>query len=130
VILAVNTDEPAMSDEKVEAAFAQAHMTIPIVRDAARLAEKVFVAPGESLALPTMVVLGPDGTVQEYHLGYDAQLAETLPKKIDQLLAGGNLAQAELDHHAEEQAEYDKQLAEVTVDAGATPADGAAAPGP
>ena len=109
---------------KGRGSFAQAHLTIPIVRDAAAIGRKSVCAPGDSLALPTMVVLGPDGTVQEYHLGYDAQLAETLPKKIDQLLAGGNLAQDELDHHAQEQAEYDKQLAEVTVDAGATPADG------
>ncbi len=102
-ILAVDTDDPAVSDEKVRLSFAQAKLNLPIARDQQQLAEKIFSAPGKSLALPTMIVLGADGTIQDYHLGYDQHLAETLPRKIDQLLAGENLAQKELESHEQEQ---------------------------
>ena len=114
-ILAVNTDDPAVSDEKVRKSFEEAHLSIPIVRDQQQMAEKIFNPPGQSMALPTMVVLGMDGSIQYYHLGYDAELAETLPKKIDELLAGAIGRACRQD--AREQQEYDKQLADVTIEA-------------
>ncbi len=115
-ILAVNTDEPTVSDEKVWRSFADNRLSIPIVRDQQQLAGKIFVPPGDSLKLPTMLILGPDGSIQEYHLGYDPNLAQTLPKKIEQLLAGANLARQELDRYAQEKREYEEQLSAATVD--------------
>jgi thiol-disulfide isomerase/thioredoxin len=114
VILAVNKDEPTVSNVDVEQAFTQRKLGIPIVRDQQQIADKVFSLEG----LPTMVVLGRDGTVQEYHVGFDAKLAETLPAKLEKLLAGENLAQHELDAHDQEQKAFQARLAEVVVEGG------------
>jgi thiol-disulfide isomerase/thioredoxin/outer membrane lipoprotein-sorting protein len=114
VFLAVCRDEPAVTDQRVRLAFENHKLTIPIVRDLQEITEKVFSAPN----LPTMVVLGGDGSIQDYHVGYDAQLAETLPQKLDKLLAGENLAKQELETYQREQKEYEQRLAEAV--AGAT----------
>lgn len=112
-ILAVCTDETAVSDEKVRQAFDKQKLTIPIVRDLARHTDKAFQVRG----LPTSVVLGPDGTVQDYHVGFDAKLGETLPAKIEKLLAGENLAQQELEAYEKEKQAFEAKLAEALVDA-------------
>jgi hypothetical protein len=113
VFLAVCKDETAVSDEKVRATFIEHKLTIPIVRDLQQVSDQVF----QVQALPTSVLLGADGSVQDYHVGFDAQLAHTLPKKIDSLLAGENLAQQEIDAYQQERAEFEKRLSEVLVDA-------------
>jgi thiol-disulfide isomerase/thioredoxin len=110
-ILAVNKDAPAMSDAKVRQAFENAQLTIPVVRDAAQITDKVFAIQ----VLPTMVVLGTDGTVQDYRVGYDAELATTLPAKIEKLLAGENLAQQQLAEYQQALEEYDQQLQKALV---------------
>ncbi|MBI3839603.1 MAG: redoxin domain-containing protein [Planctomycetia bacterium] len=112
VILAVNKDEPTVSDAAVQGSFDKASLHIPIVRDQQKLTDRVFQAEN----LPTMVILGADGTVQVYHMGYDANLAETLPKKIKRLLAGENLAKEEIGQYEQEQKEYEQKLSEALVD--------------
>ena len=107
-ILAVNTDEVTVSDEKVRQAFETAKLTIPIVRDTQRAASEVFQVQG----LPTMVILGAEGSVEDYHVGYDANLANTLPKKLERLLAGESLAKEELEKYESSLAEYEAQEAE------------------
>lgn len=118
VILAVCTDELAVSDAKVREAFEKQKLTIPIVRDLARQSEKAFDVRG----LPTSVVIGSDGTIQDYHVGYDAKLAETLPPKLEKLLAGENLARQELEAYEKEKQAFEARLADVLVDR-AAPAD-------
>jgi thiol-disulfide isomerase/thioredoxin len=110
-ILAVNTDDVTVSDEKVRESFDKAKLTIPIVRDTKQAAEGAFKVQG----LPTMVVLGADGSIQAYHIGYDPKLAETLPVQINRLLAGENLAQEELDKYQKAVKEYQQQEADALV---------------
>lgn len=117
VFLAVNKDDLAVSNAKVEQAFQQHNLTIPIVRDSEQISEKVFHLQG----LPTMIVLGSDGTIQDYHVGYDPKLTETLPAKLKQLLAGENLAQQELDAYEQERQAYEERLTEVMLDVGELP---------
>ncbi len=121
VILAVSRDEATITDATLRDAFNAAHVTVPIVRDAQQTSEKVL----QVQVLPTMVVLGIDGTVQVFQMGYEPELAETLPKKIDELLGGANLAQQELDRYQEAlkayDAELDKELAHA--DSGEGPAE-------
>ncbi len=115
MILAVNQDEPSVSDEQVRQSFEKKHLTIPIVRDPQQAGGKVLHVEG----LPTMVVLGPNGAIEDYHVGYDAQLTETLPPKLKKLLDGGSLATEELEKYEQARKAYDEQLAEATVkDAG------------
>lgn len=117
VILAVNKDDPAISNAKVEESFARHNLTIPIVRDQQQIAERVFQLQG----LPTMVVLGRDGTIQDYHVGYDPQMASTLTAKLERLLAGENLAQGQLDAYDQEKQAYEERLSEVLVESGESP---------
>jgi thiol-disulfide isomerase/thioredoxin len=112
LIVAVNTDEPAVSDARVRESFDSARLTIPIVRDASRLVNKVF----QVQVVPTLVVLGADGTVQVYQVGYDEQLAETLPKKLDLLLAGEDVAGPQLEAYRRTQQEYDRRVTESLAD--------------
>jgi thiol-disulfide isomerase/thioredoxin len=112
VFLAVNKDDPAVSNAAVEQAFTKHNLTVPIVRDLEQIAERVFRLEG----LPTMIVLGRDGTIQDYHVGYDARLAETLPGKLDRLLAADNLAQEVLDAFEQEKQAYESRLAEVQLE--------------
>ncbi len=115
VILAVDTDAPTVSDEEVRQSFEKAKLTIPIARDQREFNTKVFKVQG----LPTMVILGADGTIEDVHVGYDAQLAETLPKKLQRLLAGESMAKEELAKYEQARKEYEQQLSESLVtDAG------------
>jgi thiol-disulfide isomerase/thioredoxin len=111
-ILAVNQDEPAVSDAQVRTSFSSAQLSIPIVRDTQQQGTKVFRVE----VLPTMIIMGADGTVQEYNVGYDPLLAESLPRKIEKLLAGENLAKATIEAHERAQKEYDERLQEALVD--------------
>ncbi|HEX3727630.1 MAG TPA: redoxin domain-containing protein [Pirellulales bacterium] len=111
-ILAVNEDDPNISDEQVRASFEKAQLTIPIVRDSQKMADKVLHVEG----LPTMVILGADGTVQDYHVGFDPNLEVTLSEKLKRLAAGENLAKEELENYEQQRKEYDAQLAAAAAD--------------
>jgi thiol-disulfide isomerase/thioredoxin len=112
VFLAVSKDETSVSNAAVEEAFKKHNLTIPIVRDQDQITDRVFELQG----LPTTIVIGKDGTVQDYHVGYDPSLPDTLPGKLDKLLAGENIAQPELDAYEQQKAEYEKRLSEVLVE--------------
>jgi thiol-disulfide isomerase/thioredoxin len=122
VFLAVSRDDLAVSNANVEQAFRKHNLTIPIVRDQEQVAERVFHLEG----LPTTIVLGRDGSIQDYHVGYDPKLAQTLPAKLERLLAGDNLAQQELDAYDREQEAYSERLAEVIFDPADLPSGAAA----
>jgi thiol-disulfide isomerase/thioredoxin len=114
LIVAVDTDEVTTSDASVRESFEKAKLTIPIARDTKQFNSEVFKVEG----LPSMVVLGTDGTVQAYHRGFDPKLAETLPLEIKRLLAGENLAQEELDKHQKALKEYQDEEAKALVAGG------------
>jgi thiol-disulfide isomerase/thioredoxin len=112
VFLAVSKDDLAVTNAAVEEAFKKHNLTVPIARDQEQLTDKLFQLEG----LPTTIVLGRDGTVQDYHIGYDAQLADKLPAKLEKLLAGENLAQPELDAYELEKKEFEARLSEVLIE--------------
>ena len=80
------------------------------------------VAAGSALEL-LVTVLGADGKVEDFHVGYDAKLAETLPAKLNRLLAGESLAKEELDKYEAALKAYQQQENDARVaDAGQTTA--------
>ena len=87
--LTVDTDEASISNKSLLGAFDKEKLTLPIVRDPQHFAKEAFKLE----ACPTTIVLGPNGTIQDYKLGLERDQAEALPKKIDQLLSGSDLAQ-------------------------------------
>ncbi|HTU26584.1 MAG TPA: redoxin domain-containing protein, partial [Pirellulales bacterium] len=110
-ILAVDNDPAEVSNKSIENAFTVRGLTIPVVRDPDRFSESVFKTPG----FPSMIVLGSDGTVQYYDVGYKPNLAEALPKLLDKLLAGENVADQTLAEYRKVRADFERQLAEATV---------------
>jgi len=110
-IMAVNTDTPDVSDETVRESFAKNKLTIPIVRDTESAMEKVFRVEG----LPTMFVLGTDGRLQVFEVGYKEDLAEVLPGQIERLLKGEDFAENALKKYDAEREEYNKKASEAII---------------
>ncbi len=111
VIVAVSSDDPSVTDAQVKDSFEKANLHIPIARDLRETAKSAF----QVSAWPTMILLGPDGTLQDLEKGYRADLAEALPKKLEKLLAGENLAAEEIDRYLLEKQKYEKDLADALV---------------
>lgn len=87
VFLTVSADGDDVSDAQLKAAFDEAGLTLPITRIDLKVAFRSF---GLQVA-PTTIILGRDGSLQEYLPGIDSDQATALPKKIDTLLSGGEL---------------------------------------
>lgn len=87
VFVAVSVDNDEVTDDAVRDKFAEAKLTLPIARDPNVAARDVFLVE----SLPTMVILGPDGVVQDYENVFDPELAQALPPKLDKLLAGDSI---------------------------------------
>ena len=118
--LTVSTDEVDVSNNDLTAAFEKANLKMPIVRDIDHQSRSMFDVQG----LPSMFVLGTDGTVQSVDVGYQPRLAVDLPKKIDRLLAGDNLYEQAAREHQARQHAFETSLASgnaETADAAAIP---------
>jgi thiol-disulfide isomerase/thioredoxin len=111
VIIAVSSDDPTVTDSQVKDSFDKADLHIPIARDLQETAKSAF----QVSAWPTMIVLGTDGSVQDLEKGYRADLAEVLPKKLEKLLAGENLAAEEIERYQQEKQKYERELADALV---------------
>jgi len=110
-ILAVSNDAADVPDERVGAALADLQIHVPIVRDRSELAKSLF----QVSVWPTMIVVGPSGVVEQIELGYQANLAETLPKRIDALLAGQSLYAEELARYQRAKRRHDEEMAAAQV---------------
>lgn len=95
VVMAVSYDSKEVSDEQVRTDFALGKMTLPVARVPEAAAREVFPVP----APPTMFVLGSDGTVQDYKVGFQPPAAKDLAAKVERLRAGENLAQQAVDDY-------------------------------
>ncbi|HEV3003507.1 MAG TPA: thioredoxin-like domain-containing protein, partial [Pirellulales bacterium] len=87
VFLAVSVDNDEVTDDAVRQTFADAKLSLPIARDPDIAARRAFLVE----SLPTMVIVGPNGVVQDYENVFDPDLAESLPPKLDKLLAGQDI---------------------------------------
>lgn len=87
VFLAVSVDNDEVADAAVREKFAEADLSLPLSRDPNLAARDVFAVE----SLPTMVVLDAEGVVQDYENVFDPDLAESLPPKLDKLLAGKSI---------------------------------------
>jgi thiol-disulfide isomerase/thioredoxin len=98
---AVSVDEPQTENKNLVKAFEQLKVTLPILRDTEQSAAAL-----RFVAIPTMIILGSDGVVQDCESGANPKLADLLPKKIDKLLAGENIYEEPLKAYHEEMKEY------------------------
>jgi thiol-disulfide isomerase/thioredoxin len=88
-IVAVNIEGPDVSDDAVRQKLAEIDVVLPVARDPQQHAFKTF----GTAAIPTVVLLGPDGTVQRQQVGLDPSVdpVEHLVGHIEALLAGKDL---------------------------------------
>lgn len=95
--LAVSVDSDDVKNEQVAEVFSKAGLNLPLARDAHQLAPSAFLIEG----LPTTVLLGPDGKVQDFEAAYNPDLAEQLAVKIEKILAGKNIFEDTLAQYAQ-----------------------------
>ncbi|MEN6405114.1 MAG: redoxin domain-containing protein [Thermoguttaceae bacterium] len=108
---AVSVDLPKVENKTLAKFLDDLKVHLPIVRDVDQtVASALKVGGASALALPITLVLGPDGVIQDGRMGYDPKLAEELPAKIDQLLAGRNVYEKPLKEYQEKLARYAEML--------------------
>ncbi len=87
VFLAVSADSGEVSDDDLRAALDKVDLSLPIARADYQMA---FRSLGLQI-VPTTMILGPEGKLQERVVGVYPNQAATLAKHLDTLLAGGDL---------------------------------------
>ncbi len=99
--------ETNLSDSDLRETFQRAGVTIPILRDPEQHTRNTFTVN----EIPNLFVLGPDGTVEHNEVGFNPNLAEELPLKIDRLLAGESIHADLRRDYENRKAEYDRVMA-------------------
>lgn len=105
VFLAVSVDRRRTENKELTKLFDELKVKTPIVRDLDETAHAL-----QFTGIPTLFVIGPDGTIQHCEAGGDPKLVETLPAKIDALLAGQAIFQKSLDEYKKQADEYAKMI--------------------
>jgi len=117
--IAMSVDEPKVTDADIVAALKETGAGMPWGRLTLKNVEE-FLTAFEINGIPALIVLAPDGSVQHIHLGMDDKVMENLPPKIDALLKGENLAQQAAEGWEVKKREYERKLAEASIDAQAS----------
>ena len=97
---------PKVEDAALTETFAELKVTIPIVRDPAREAGMKFGISN----IPTSVLIGSNGEIQDWEAGVTAEIGTRLTEKLNSLLAGESLSQQKLDQYLVQSAERQKQF--------------------
>ncbi|HEY2840540.1 MAG TPA: redoxin domain-containing protein [Pirellulales bacterium] len=105
--LAVNGDDPKTPTEELKSAIEQGKLAAPVARDVNDQARSLF----DVARLPTMIILGVDGAVQAIDVGFHPRLAVDLPRTLDRLLAGEDLAQLALGDFEARQKAFEASVA-------------------
>ncbi len=108
--LAVSVDPPAVENKELEQIFADLKVSIPIVRDLEGHGARQFILR----AIPTSFLIGKDGRVQDFQIGYQPTLETDLPAKIEKLLAGENIFQAAQEQFLQRVRQYEEALQRAT----------------
>lgn len=99
--LAISVDASDVTDDAVREKFSELGLSLPLARDPQQAAREAFLIEG----LPTTVILGPDGVVQDFEAAYNPDLAEQLAVKVDRVLAGQNIYEETLKEYLPSRAE-------------------------
>jgi len=87
VFLAVCAEAEEVSDDELKSVFARAGLSLPIARVSSQVARRAFALE----VVPTTMILGTDGSLQERTIGIYPNQLKALPKRLDVLLKGGDL---------------------------------------
>ncbi len=106
-IFAVSAEAPSTPAQRLSDLLAEWQVQLPIIRDVSAVGRDCF----DIVALPALVVLGPDGTVQFFGVTYNPALDEQLGEALDRMARGEDLGQAVLAQAEQDQLEYRQWLA-------------------
>ena len=87
---------PAVADGVLQKTFTELKVSVPIARDPQQYAARAFNVS----SIPTTMLLGSKGNVQDVETGVSPDLKTALSAKLEQLLAGKDVYQEELDRYA------------------------------
>jgi len=106
--VAVSIDPNDVGDSQIRDTVRKWGGSFPLARDTAGLAQKSLQVPGA----PTLMVLGPDGTVQNQDSGFNPRLAADLPVTIEALLAGKSTADDAKNRYQQIVEDYNRAIQE------------------
>jgi thiol-disulfide isomerase/thioredoxin/outer membrane lipoprotein-sorting protein len=106
--VAVSIDPNDVGDAQIRDTARKWGGSFPLARDTAELAQKTLQVPGA----PTLMVLGPDGTVQNQDSGFNPRLEADLPVTIEALLAGKSTADDAKNRYKQLVEEYNRAIQE------------------
>lgn len=109
---AISVDERDRSDIDLENVFHSLRVTIPIARDP----EKTLATALDIAGVPTMLVVGRDGTIEYYQTGSRPDLPAQLQLKLERVLAGQHVYQELLDVYEQNVSQFRKVLAQSIAD--------------
>jgi thiol-disulfide isomerase/thioredoxin len=124
VFRAVNSGEDAAT---IKEFLKASELDVPAILDLEGEIAQLY----KTEAIPQTVLIGKDGRVQVVHVGYNETMPEELDKAIEKLLAGEDLATAELEKWAAKKGAKEKDAAAKEAEAAeqpdaTAPAEGAA----
>jgi hypothetical protein len=97
-----------VSNDQLKELLRRWGVSTPAVRDLMSFGRDLFRIPGA----PTLVVLDQRGRVQIVEAGFNPKLATELPRVLERLRAGEDLAPQIVAQFEREQAEYARNLAD------------------
>jgi len=112
VFFAVSVDQPEIEAKAMTKMFEEMKIGLPILRDVDQSAAAL-----KFTGIPAMMILGADGVVQDFEVGGNPKLAETLTDKIDRLLKGENIYEKPLAEYQEQLKQYEQTLESAAEDA-------------
>lgn len=106
----VSTDPEGLATSAVAKALKSWGASFPLLRDP----EKDSYYSLNVKATPTLILLGPDGRLQAFHIGL-LESADELVKRVRRLQNGEDLVQVAKDEHAKELEDYEAILQAATI---------------
>ena len=106
--VAVSIDPNDVGDALIRDTAKKWGGSFPLARDTGGIADKTLHVPGA----PTLMVLGPDGTVQNQDSGFNPRMAADLPVTIETLLAGKSTVDDVKNRYKEIVEEYNRAIQE------------------
>jgi thiol-disulfide isomerase/thioredoxin len=106
MFLAVNADDSSIANEAVRETMKNWGSELPLARDPNQDIRKAFDVTG----MPTLFVIGPDGSVQYHEVGLNSDLGKELPTTIESLLAGKTTHDIAQKRYEQRMADFEQAL--------------------
>ncbi|MBS0211302.1 MAG: redoxin domain-containing protein [Planctomycetes bacterium] len=97
---------PVVTNQELESTLAKAKVTIPIARDTHQQTQKALGI----IPLPSIVILGPTGIIEDHLIGVEPELSKLLPARLETVLAGKHVYAEAKQRHEDQLRKYEQQF--------------------